>query len=366
MIKPQNFWRLLIRKHLMPLSKVVKQILGPTATAQLNRYIKFRSLKNGQIIDNPSTQNKTGSDSLIYRQGIEVKKASGTWYRGKGANFIATKANLKEKNAIEQYILKGWIPNKPFINKADAITTFGSCFAAHITNFLKDHGYNVAGSKKKENSYIIRCGEGMVNTFAILQQFEWAYENKQFSENLWFDSKGLMQEYLSDVKESTKKNFLDTKVFIITLGLSEIWYNKKNGDAFWRAIPREKFDPECHGFKVSSVEENKRNLEKIFKLIRTHRKDATIIFTLSPVPLVATFRDKSCITANSVSKAILRAAVDEFLRYHEQDKKLFYFPSYELVNHFFDNPYENDNRHIKPNVVKQLMDLFAKYYLHNE
>ena len=48
--------------------------------------------------------------------------------------------------------------------------------------------------------------------------------------------------------------------------------------------------------------------------MRRHNPRAHIVFTLSPVPLNATFRGVSCVSANSVSKAILRVAVDELLR----------------------------------------------------
>jgi hypothetical protein len=305
-----------------------------------------------------------GKERFYYRQGGKVKRASGTWYRGENCNFIPTKANLKETNAIKKYILQGWLPEQPFITKTDYITSFGSCFAKHITNFLKNEGYNLGAEElSKESSYVMTCGEGMVNTFAIRQQFEWAYEGKEFTQNLWHDSLGAVQEYLGTIKETTAKIFEKTDIFIITLGLSEVWYDKESGNVFWRAIPRSKFDPQRHGFKVTTVQENRDNLERIYDIIRRHRPTASIILTLSPVPLVATFRKHSCITANSVSKAVLRAAVDEFTRSYEYDERLFYFPSYELVNHYFKDPYQEDNRHIRLDMVNKIMNIFSEFYL---
>lgn len=322
-----------------------------------------KSTKSGRIIRFEEKDKEFEGDRFYYRQGDEVKRASGTWYRGENCNFIPTKLNLKESNAIQKYILQGWLPEQPFIAKTDYVTSFGSCFAKHITNYLKNEGYNIGAQElPRESSYVLKCGEGMVNTFAIRQQFEWAYEGKEFSQNLWHDSQGAVQDYVTTVRETTKKIFAKTDVFIITLGLSEVWHDKKSGNVFWRAIPRSKFDAQRHGFKVTTVHENRDNLERIYDIIRRHRPTASIILTLSPVPLVATFRKHSCITANSASKAILRAAVDEFIRSNDE-KRLFYFPSYEMVNHYFKDPYQEDNRHIRLNVVNNIMDIFSKYYL---
>ena len=66
---------------------------------------------------------------------------------------------------------------------------------------------------------------------------------------------------------------------------------------------------------------------QIRNLIRANRPGAKIIVTLSPLPLMATFRPVSCLTASSVSKAILRVAIDQLMRDFSDDPDLFYFPS---------------------------------------
>jgi hypothetical protein len=91
-------------------------------------------------------------------------------------------------------------------------------------------------------------------------------------------------------------------------------------------------------------------LETIERLRARHVPDMKIIFTVSPVPLGVTFRPVSALTANSASKAIVRAALDEFLRNHQEEVgwRAFYFPSYELATNYFIDPYGRDNRHICP------------------
>lgn len=133
---------------------------------------------------------KADPEIVMIATGNDRRTEGHEWYRGEQVNFMPSRTNLFEKNAVEDYVLKGWLPEKPFISKSDYITAFGSCFAQHVTTFLLDRGYNVFGKDQTRDSYGIRCGEGMVNSFAVAQQFQWAYGEKEFNESLWFDQVG--------------------------------------------------------------------------------------------------------------------------------------------------------------------------------
>ena len=257
--------------------------------------------------------------------------------------------------------MKGLIPDTPFISQETSTTAFGSCFAYHITEHLHSRGYNINGKNLGLNAHIIRFGEGIVNTFSILQQLEWAILNKELPDNLWFSPDKEIALVSDSVREETKNILLHTEVFIFTLGLSEVWFDKKTGEALWRTVPAYLFDPERHYFKQTSVSENKANLNKIIKIIKEYRPDSKIIFTLSPVPLMATFRPIPCLVANSVSKGTLRCAIDETLGDFQCDN-LYYFPSYEFVTSSLENPYRDDNRHPRDKIVEILMQTFEKSY----
>jgi hypothetical protein len=287
---------------------------------------------------------------------------NGSWYRGPHTHFIPAKAEIEHTAAsVDQWIMQGWTPEQPFITKQTAITAFGSCFAAYISKYLHGKGYAVAGHHLSNQSHIIRFGEGMVNTFAILQQFEWAIEGKAFPENLWFSDKKEIASTDPAVQADTRAIILGTDLFIITLGLSEIWYDKRSGEALWRAIPAYLFDDSIHGFRISSYQENLDNLRRIRAIILAAKPDAKIVFTVSPVPLMATFRPISCLTANSVSKSILRAAVDELVR-EAGNVNTVYFPSFEIVKDFFVDAYEPDNRHPLPQIVDFIMETFERHF----
>ena len=299
----------------------------------------------------PAVPNRTGSHEQFFH---------GTWYRGAGAKFVPSRPMLKEPGAVERFVLDGWLPPKPLIDRDTPVTAFGSCFASHVSKWLDARGYRVNGSDLDLDAHIIRFGEGMVNSYAIHEQFQWALEGLSLEEGLWFGPGKEVALPSEEIREATRQILLGTRVFILTLGLAEIWVDKITGRAFWRAVPANLFDETRHAFRISSVEENLANLRKVCDLVVRHVPDASIVFTLSPIPLMATFRPVSCITANSASKAILRVALDELMR--EGRANVHYFPSYEIVKDVYVDAFEEDYRHVKRSVIDYVMSTFARHY----
>lgn len=291
-------------------------------------------------------------------QGVE----GGDWFRGENLNFFPQGSNLTEANAIYDYFLKGYAPAKPFITKSDYVTAFGSCFAQGVREYLLNNGYMTYNPVGNRWVPIVSIAEGINTTFTLLQQFDWAWGNKSISEGLWVSKDKVKFSPTEEARQATKEIFDNTTVFILTLGLSEIWYDKITNEVFWRGVPKDKYDPARHAFRVSTVEENLENLEKIYAYIRKHRPDAQIIVTLSPIPLIATFREIPCTAASMVSKSILRVAVDNFQQNHKNDPKFWYWPSYELVKELWNN-YDNDKRHVRDTTTADIMAVFDKYFL---
>lgn len=287
---------------------------------------------------------------------------SRSFFRGEsGVNFNPYKDDYNNPNFIEKYVAKGWIPNSKLITSSTNITAFGSCFVAHIMRFLKKINFNLTTDKSPE-IHISRIGEGLANIYSLYQQFEWALEDKKIPDGLWHGYS--VEEYGVDehIRLKTKETLLNSEVFIFTLGVSEIWEDVETGHAFWRAVPEDKYDPSKHKFRVLSMGETKQTLVNMYNIIKKHIPNSKVIFTVSPIPLAATFREISCITASSVSKAILRASLDEFLRENKDlGKSLFYFPSFEIPQ-FFYNAYDDDCRHLRETNIKFIMKLFEVMY----
>ena len=303
----------------------------------------------------------TKAKKLKFQPTTQASSDYRTWFRGEHTNILPADRHFFQPGGIEKFVLQGWTPKQPEITATSQVTAFGSCFAANISNWLAKRSYNVLNkSEEAGKSYVVECGEGMVNSFVILQQFEWAWENKVFDQELWHGYDTEAYGYDPEVQAQTKKMFDETDLFILTFGLSEIWYDEPTGNVFWRTIPKANYDPDRHKFRVSTVEENKDNMRAIYDLIRKHRPDAKIIFTLSPIPLQATFRPNSCITSSAVSKAVLRTAIDEVVREKADEGVLHYWPSYELVTDAFQMPFKHDRRHVEDEVLDYIMMLFER------
>ncbi|GGG42875.1 hypothetical protein GCM10010964_32940 [Caldovatus sediminis] len=287
----------------------------------------------------------------------------GSFYRGENANFGPERRHIADPIYLERFLLHGWMPSEPLIDKDTCITAFGSCFAANVTKHLSSLGYNTSRDRAPD-VYISRIGEGLVNVYALLGQLEWALENIAPHGELWHGYDAETMEVSEEIRIKTRDLFLRTDFFIITLGLSEVWYDEPTGGVFWRAIPKHKFDPARHRFRVCSMAETKAALQRMWDLIRKHVPQARLLFTLSPIPLRATFRPIGCITASSASKAILRAAVDEFMRDNQADvnDRLFYFPSFEIVTELFYNRFGLDDRHPPAYVLNVVMRTFEAVY----
>ena len=313
-------------------------------------------------------------DNFRRYSGKHDPRARHGWYRGDTCNFAPRRGQLdSSRDPAREFVLKGWLPEEKFLSKQTPIIAFGSCFACHITNYLKERGYAIAGDgcgmsagsgRRRKNT--IQLNAGVNNTFAVRDVFEHVYDGKVFQEETWHDADGEVIAKTWDFRDAAIEIFKRADLFILTLGLSEIWRNKNTGEVFWRSVPEAAFNPDVHEFSVSTVAENKANIQYVYDKILEHKPEAKVLFTVSPVSLVATFRPVSCITANSVSKAILRAAVDEVYRENDGDNNphLYYWPSYEMVEKLYPDPYrpDGDTRHVRKEVSDQIMREFERAY----
>ncbi|NQV54281.1 MAG: GSCFA domain-containing protein [Rhodospirillales bacterium] len=276
--------------------------------------------------------------------------------------------NFDDGEEFKKFFLSGLIPPYPFISKDHNIATIGSCFATNVARYLDKRGFLANKTNNNECQYDnVYIDDEFFNTYVIREAFEMAFKAGFDSPN-WVAGEAEKAKDHADRailynKEHIEMLLGDADVYIITLGLAEIWYDKQDGTVFPSGLNIDKYDEARHGFRLSSTEENLENLESIHALIRAHRPGASIIFTLSPVPLLATFRPINCVAANSASKAVLRVAIDQLCQAHENDDQLFYFPSYEIVKDHFADAFEEDGRHVTDYVVDFIMDRFSESFL---
>lgn len=287
-----------------------------------------------------------------------------TWYKGDHCHRFPQNRPVNAED-----VLRGWLPPCKLIKRDTKVLAFGSCFAEYFIKFLSACGYNRWQLQSEQDPLcdeilLLALGQTFENIFVILQQFRWAFGEFTPQSMLWFTKDKQYFEATEARREKIRRSFEQVDVFVITLGLSEIWFDRVSNEPMWRSIPSRLYEPERHAFRRATVAETIAAFYELDRLIDEFLPGKHYIFTLSPIPLIATFRDQSPITANQVSKAILRVALDEFncdpaiqtkSRYH-------YFPSYELVFHLFDHPFLPDNRHIRPEVASRILDIFRASY----
>jgi hypothetical protein len=293
-------------------------------------------------------------ESIIKRDAIGGE--TNFLYSKKNINWYPDKKQIKSD--IKKYIMQEWLPEKPFINKNHSIIIFGDCYSQHIVKYLIDKGYNI---NCNDNAFFFYNSQ-FINTFTILEQLQWIAGMGSINNIVW--SRGTSRRgdnkkiVLSEHERNLIfKNFKNTDIFIISMGLIEVWFDQNGKSLLDNGLKRSAGEK----FQVTSFNDNKNNIKKICECLKSINPSCKIILQISPIPLNATFRKVPSFSANIVSKCILRGAIDEFLR-ENNNNDIYYYPSYELV-FCIENPYIEDNRHLSSRALNTIMNLFGDHYL---
>ena len=271
------------------------------------------------------------------------------------------------------------------------VVTFGSCFAQHIGNALKSHGYNWLStetppeglSEKNQrlfNYNIFSARTGNIYTTSLLKQWtEWALTKGGIPEEIWnengrfydpfrprIEPNGFKsQEELRLSQAQTIKSFRQSiekaDFFVFTLGLTESWTNVESGYEYpmCPGTVAGEYDSNQHKFENQQFHKIITNLQDALSMMEKLNPKLRFILTVSPVPLTATKSDNHVLVATMESKSILRAVAGQLAK---NSPKVDYFPSYEIINSpvykgvFF----EPNQRNVNPTGVKFVMDMFFK------
>ena len=273
------------------------------------------------------------------------------------------------------------------INRSDKILTIGSCFARNIERALKQLDLNVlssyvpgmVGDDNIANKYTSRSilsdlrlalSDRIVSDDDLRRTI---YVNdKGMARNLAFGGAGSVKgDSLEEVLASSRKFYAnltklrEADVVIVTFGLIETWYDQTN-DVYLNIPPSMgeiKKERGRFALHVLSYEDVCADMNEIFKLISEKGKAGVqILSTVSPVPLHNTFRAQDCLQANSYSKAVQRAALEEVLVKFDN---VHYFPSYEMVALAAPSVawVEDDFRHVRPETVDRIMRKVIAAYI---
>ena len=156
-----------------------------------------------------------------------------------------------------------------------------------------------------------------------------------------------------------RRLFLDADLFIFTLGLTERWQHARTGTVYplCPAVVDPAFADPAHVFHDTRMAEVVAELDATITLLRGQNPDLRFLFTVSPVPLMASATGDHVLLATARSKATLRAAVDEICALHPDCD---YFPSWEIAtqNPLLRDAFGPDQREVRPETVALIMDIF--------
>ena len=259
---------------------------------------------------------------------------------------------------FREHILPGHAPETPLLTDSDVVVTLGSCFARELREVLELAEFSSSN---------VWVPAGLNNTFALLDFVSWSVTGTATHRGFRYErsATGEIREWTPQREQATYHDlFSGAGAFVFTLGLAEVWTDRQTGQVFWRGVPDEIFDADRHEFRLSTVAENEHNLRELIRLIREINPQAPIVLTLSPVPLQASFRDISCLTADCVSKSVLRVALDRVMA--AKLEGVHYWPSFELVKWAgaaFDwRAYGEDARHVHRYLVECVVTSFVRSF----
>ena len=262
--------------------------------------------------------------------------------------------------------------------------TMGSCFARNIERHLERLSFDVLSSSSKFfNPFPNRQDFHLFNKYtvhSVLNELKWAFEEMPVKqeEALFEISPGQFCDFQTggsdlsssydDLLEFRKsysevfRNIAQADVVILTLGLVEAWYDNQAG-IYLNVFPSQsviRANPERFSLHVLDYAEIYSALEEIYRILARYNKNFNMLLTVSPVPLSATFRPQNVLTANSYSKTVQRAAVEEFTKNYPVD----YFPSFETVTlseaRFAWS--DNDYRHVRRTTVERILNQVLSNY----
>ena len=240
----------------------------------------------------------------------------------------------------------------------------GSCFVENVGNRLDYFKF-----QNLQNPFGI-----LFQPFAIEKLITNAINEKEYTESdiFFHNEQWHCYDAHSKLSSSSKENLLNSlneqirlthqqlnssTHIIITLGTSWVYRLIETDSvvANCHKVPQKKFLKE-----LLSVDKVSESLQSIIALIRSVNKDASIVFTVSPVRHL-----KDGFVENTQSKAHLITAVHQVI---EPRKSLHYFPSYEIMmdelrDYRF---YSEDMIHPNQTAINYIWDKFMSDWVSNE
>ncbi len=267
------------------------------------------------------------------------------------------------------------------------VFTIGSCFARHVESALVKRGFDVPAWRLAEQIPEFQMdGRTALNNYnvaSIHNELTWALDPDHpfLPEHSFVEvypehyvdvhlHRVIVPASLATVARrrriiiDTYKTIVGCPLIVITLGLSECWYDK-TAELYLNVRPNRLLftaEPERYELHVFDYDETMERLRRTFDLLAAHcRADRRVLLTVSPVPMRATHRDMDVLIANGYSKAVLRAAAEAVAASYDFVE---YYPSYESVTlSRRDLAWLDDQIHVSADLVNMNIERMIAAYV---
>ena len=197
------------------------------------------------------------------------------------------------------------------IEYGDKIVCLGSCFASNIANKLKESKFDVVDNPvgilfnpaSIANSVQLMATKATITQDDIFER-NGRYVSFMFHSSLSGSTPAEAVKVMQDAINRGGEQLRNAKLIIVTLGSSYVWrYRDGEVVANCHQMGAKNFSSE-----LLSLEHITDSLESIVSLTSAH-----ILFTVSPVRHL-----NDGLEGNSLSKALLRVAIDEIIKRHPE------------------------------------------------
>lgn len=293
--------------------------------------------------------------------------------------------NTQSENRVSPVALPSF--QTPFqLVPGEKIFTIGSCFARNVERVLAARGFKLPTLELLAQPRFEKVNPAVVNNYgvpSIFNEFSWALDPEvtfdkeanfiETSPGKFVDLHIVSTERPQPLDELSLRrdaiieataSVTECRVVIMTLGLTELWYDRKqelylNSTPMHRAL---KQDPDRFALHVLDFEQSLGFMRRTMDLLRARsRPDQQVILTVSPVPMANTFRpDMDVMVANTYSKSCLRTVAEHICSLYDN---VHYFPSYESVM-LSDRTlvWQDDNIHVTDEIVRINVNRMVRAY----
>ncbi len=274
------------------------------------------------------------------------------------------------------------------------VATAGSCFAQHVARALVAKGFNyfvteagqhlLADQRQARNYGVFSARFGNVYTARQLRQLQdmalgrvpqpdnlvWQREDGRWVDGLrpYIEPDGFASvddavDSRHEMLASTSDMLQGCDVLVFTLGLTEGWHRLSDGVVVPIApgvatplAPMQDF-----GFVNFTVDEVLADMRAFLWTLKSVNRKVRVVLTVSPVPLMATYENRSVVASTVYSKSVLRTVAGML---EAEFDWVAYFASYEVItagpnaSHYF-GP---DRRSVTEEGVAHVMRLFMQHF----